>query len=35
MQHVFEREGFVKRGLVQFEGERFAYQLEVGGRINE
>ncbi|KEY62889.1 GNAT family N-acetyltransferase [Lactococcus cremoris] len=35
MQHVFEREGFVKRGLVQFEGERFAYQIEVGGRINE
>ncbi|MCT1186334.1 GNAT family N-acetyltransferase [Lactococcus lactis] len=29
MQHVFEREGFVKRGLVQFEGDRFAYQLEL------
>ena len=29
MQHIFEREGFVKRGIVQFEGERFAYQLEL------
>ena len=30
MQHVFEREGFVKRGLVQIEGDRIAYQLELG-----
>ncbi|RZI49319.1 GNAT family N-acetyltransferase [Lactococcus kimchii] len=29
MQRVFEREGFVKRGLVQFEGDRIAYQLEL------
>lgn len=29
MQHIFEREGFVKRGLVWIEGERIAYQLNL------
>ncbi|MDR0199095.1 MAG: GNAT family N-acetyltransferase [Streptococcaceae bacterium] len=28
MRHIFEREGFVKRGIVQIEGERWAYQRE-------
>jgi GNAT superfamily N-acetyltransferase len=27
MQHVAEKLGFEKRGIVQFEGERWAYQL--------
>ncbi|MFC4653200.1 GNAT family N-acetyltransferase [Lactococcus nasutitermitis] len=29
MQHVFEREGFVKRGIVVFDGVRLAYQREL------
>jgi L-amino acid N-acyltransferase YncA len=29
MQHVFEREGFVRRGIVQIDGERIAYQREL------
>ncbi|KZK36240.1 GNAT family N-acetyltransferase [Lactococcus taiwanensis] len=29
MQRVFEREGFIQKGLVEIEGERLAYQLEV------
>ncbi|MDR0299975.1 MAG: GNAT family N-acetyltransferase [Streptococcaceae bacterium] len=29
MQHVFEREGFIYRGMVQYEGPRRAYQLEL------
>jgi len=29
MQHVFEREGFVKRGLVWINGDRIAYQKEI------
>ncbi|HEY4399959.1 MAG TPA: GNAT family N-acetyltransferase [Lactobacillaceae bacterium] len=27
MQHVLTKQGFVKRGVVQFEGARWAYQL--------
>ncbi|MEY8442977.1 GNAT family N-acetyltransferase [Lactococcus ileimucosae] len=30
MQAVFEREGFEKRGMVFYEGERIAYQLLLG-----
>ncbi|WP_081168436.1 GNAT family N-acetyltransferase [Lactococcus garvieae] len=30
MQAVFEREGFEKRGMVFYEGDRFAYQLLLG-----
>jgi ribosomal protein S18 acetylase RimI-like enzyme len=29
MQHVFEREGFVRKGKVQIYGDRWAYQLEL------
>lgn len=29
MQHVFEREGFVRRGQVIIDGERIAYQREL------
>ncbi len=29
MQHVFEREGFEQRGIVQIDGERIAYQKEL------
>lgn len=29
MQHVFEREGFIRRGFVFIEGKRIAYQLEL------
>ncbi|GBG96514.1 GNAT family N-acetyltransferase [Lactococcus termiticola] len=29
MQHIFEREGFVKRGLVDINGVRIAYQKEL------
>lgn len=29
MQHVFEREGFVKKGMVIIDGARMAYQLEL------
>ena len=29
MQHILEREGFVKRGMVIFDGPRIAYQKEL------